>query len=77
MQSVAITKAARNPPRLGRERSLSFAVRIVSGIQTCPRNASGVRRAIRESPDFTPAGTRAERVQTVNESFRSPASGER
>ena len=33
----AITKAARNPPRHGRERSLSFAVRIVSGIQACPR----------------------------------------
>ena len=63
---VAKTKAARNPPRLGRERSLSFAVRIVSGIQACPRNASGVRRAVRESPDFTPAGTQAERVQIVN-----------
>ena len=56
LQSVAKTKAARNPPRLGRERSLSFAVRIVSGIQTCPRNASGVRRAVRESQDFTPEG---------------------
>ena len=29
--------AARNPPRLGRERSLSFAVRIVSGIQNGPK----------------------------------------
>jgi len=66
LQSVAKTKAARNPPRRGRERSLSFAVRIVSGIQTCPRNASGVRRAVRESQDFTPKGNHAERVQIVN-----------
>ena len=71
LQSVAKTKAARNPPRRGRERSLSFAVRIVSGIQTCPRNASGVRRAVRESTDFTPTGNRAERVQIVN----GPGSG--
>ena len=66
LQSAAKAEAARNPPRLGRERSLSFAVRIVSGIQTCPRKASGVRRAARESPDFTPAGSHAERVQIVN-----------
>ena len=77
LQSVATTKAARNPPRLGRERSLSFAVRIVSGIQTCPRNASGVRHAARESQDFTPAGTRAERVQIVNGSRKSAAIGSR
>src|ERR1700687_2462266 len=63
---IAKTKAARNPPRLGRERSLSFAALIVSGIQTCPRNASGVRHAVRESGDFTPKGNRAERVQIVN-----------
>ena len=56
MQSVAETKAARNPPRRGRERSLSFAVRIVSGIATCPRNASGVRRATRESAGLYPRG---------------------
>ena len=66
LQSVAEIKAARNPPRRGRERSLSFAVRIVSGITTCPRDACGVRRATRESQDFTPVGSRAERVQIVN-----------
>src|SRR5262249_35674074 len=33
----AVTKAARNPPRHGQERSLSLAVRIVSGILTGPR----------------------------------------
>jgi hypothetical protein len=37
------------PPRLGRERSLSFAARIVSGIQACPRNAGDVRHIARES----------------------------
>jgi hypothetical protein len=36
-------------------------------LQDCPRNAGGVRRTIRESSDFNPAGTRAERVQIVNE----------
>ena len=61
-----MTKAAGNPPRRGRERSLPFAVRIVSGIQACPKHAGGVRHTARESGDFTPAGTRAERVQTVN-----------
>ena len=43
------TQAAGNPPRLGRERSLPFAVRIVSGIQDCPRNAGDVRHITRES----------------------------
>ena len=71
-QRTAKAKAARNPPRSGREHGLSFAVRIVSGITTCPRNASGVRRATRESGDFTPAGSRAERVQIVNGSGKRP-----
>ena len=31
-----------------------------------PRMRGGVRHAVRELSDFTPAGTRAERVQTVN-----------
>src|SRR5450759_15237 len=35
----ASAKAARNPFRRARERSLSFVVRIVSGIQACPRDA--------------------------------------
>ena len=68
MKRFAMTKAARNPPRHGRERSLSFAVRIVSGIQTVPQRCEdGVRHAVsHESVDFTPKGNRAERVQTVN-----------
>ena len=32
-KSAMTLQAAGNPPRLGRERSLSFAARIVSGIQ--------------------------------------------
>ncbi len=41
-QSDVITKARRNPTHRGRERSLSFAVRIVSGIF---RSAPGMRAA--------------------------------
>ena len=55
-KALQTTKAARNPPRRGRERSLSFAVRIVSGIQTCPRNASGVRRAVSRIAGLYPRG---------------------
>ena len=46
--------ASRSPP------GLSPAFRL------CPWALNGVRHALRESPDFTPARTRAERVQTVN-----------
>jgi hypothetical protein len=61
-----MTQAAGNPPRLGRERSLPFAARIVSGIQACPKHAGDVRHIARESQDFNSPGTRAERVQIVN-----------
>jgi hypothetical protein len=43
----AVAKA-RNPPRHGRERSLLFAVRIVSGIRACPNGAG--RRPPRRFP---------------------------
>ena len=56
MKRFAITKAARNPPRHGRERSLSFAVRIVSGIQACPRDAGGVRHAVPRIVRLYPQG---------------------
>src|SRR5688500_4177915 len=46
--------ASRSPP------GLSPAFRLL------PLGAERVRHALRESHDFTPAGTRAERVQTVN-----------
>jgi hypothetical protein len=62
----ATTKAAGNPPRLGRERSLSFVVRIVSGIRPAPKDANSVRHAVRESFDFNSKRIRAERVQIVN-----------
>ena len=51
-QDVARTKAARNPPRLGRARSLSFAVRIVAGISDLApgmRTASAAPRANRKT----------------------------
>ena len=75
MKRSAMTKAEGNPPRRGRERSLPFAVRIVSGIEDCPRNAGGVRHTIRELGDFNAAGTRAERVQIVNGCVKWPCGG--
>jgi hypothetical protein len=63
---LARTKAARNPPRHGRERSLSFAARIGSAFRLAPEMQAASATPRRESFDFTPKANRAERVQTVN-----------
>jgi hypothetical protein len=71
-----VTKAARNPPRHGRERSLSLAVRIASGILTGPRARKRrpprhfprisrlypQRESCRKSPDRERRGARASRT---------------
>ena len=71
-----MTKAARNPPRHGRERSLSLAVRIASGILTGPRARKRrpprhfpqigrlypQRESCRKSPDRERRGARASRT---------------
>ena len=56
MKSFTVTKATRNPPRRGRERSLSFSVRIVSGIQAGPKDAGGVRHAVPRIVRLYPQG---------------------
>ena len=56
MKSFTVTKATRNPPRRGRERSLSFSVRIVSGIQAGPKDAGGVRHAVPRIDRLYPQG---------------------
>jgi hypothetical protein len=66
MKGIAM-KATGNPPRLGRERSLPFAARIVSGIKGLPQAMRPASAATgHESPDFNPKRNRAERVQKVN-----------
>ena len=57
MNIVAAAKPARQPPHRGRERSLSFAVRIVSGITGLPLGCGlSVRHAGRRIAGLYPRG---------------------
>src|SRR3954454_21361001 len=52
----APAQAAGYPPALGREPTLPFAARIVSGIQACPKDAAGVRHTAANRATLLPPG---------------------